>query len=71
MKCPFCAQTEGQVKVGRNPSGSQRYLCRGCGHTYTPEPSPHGYAEAIRQQALRLYVDGMNLRRIGRTLGVS
>jgi transposase-like protein len=71
MKCPKCGQTEAQVKVGHNPSGSQRYLCRGCRQKYTPEPKPQGYEEAVRQQALRLYVDGMNLRRIGRTLGMS
>ena len=71
MKCLYCAQTAGQVKVGHNTSGSQRYLCRSCGHKYTPEPTVHGYEEAMRQQALRLYVDGVNLRRIGRILGMS
>jgi transposase-like protein len=71
MKCSHCAQTERQVKVGRNTSGTQRYLCKACGHKYTPEPKPPGYAQAVRQQALRLYVDGMNLRRIGRVLGMS
>ena len=71
MKCSHCAQTEGQVKVGHTTSGSQRYLCKACGHKYTPEPKPQGYEEAVRQQALRLYVDGMNLRRIGRVLGMS
>jgi len=30
-----------------------------------------GYAEKIRQEALRMYVDGTNQRRIARTLGVS
>ena len=71
MKCLHCAQTERQVKVGRNTSGTQRYWCRGCGHKYTPEPKPQGYAEAVRHQALRMYVDGVNLRRIGRILGMS
>jgi transposase-like protein len=40
-----------------------------CGCKYTPGPKQHGYTEEVRQQALRLYVDGMNLRRIGRQLG--
>ncbi|MBA3825795.1 MAG: IS1 family transposase [Ktedonobacterales bacterium] len=71
MKCTQCGQTEGQVKVGHNTSGTQRYGCRGCGHKYTPVPKHHGYDEDIRQQALRLYIDGINLRRIGRILGVS
>ncbi len=71
MKCPHCGQTEGQVKVGHNPSGSQRYLCKGCQRKYTPEPLPQGYDEARRREAVRLSIDGMNLRRIGRTLGMS
>lgn len=41
-----------------------------CGCKYTPEKKPHSYDDAFRQKALQLYVDGMNLRRIGRHLGV-
>ena len=68
--CPYCQSSVRQVKNGRNPSGSQRYRCRACGRKYTPEPTPQGYDAPTRQRALRLYADGMNLRRIGRTLGV-
>ncbi len=68
--CPFCARTTGQVKAGRNPSGSQRYLCKPCRRRYTPERQPQGYDEQVRRQAVRLYIDGMNLRRIARQLGV-
>lgn len=71
IKCPHCERTEDQVKIGHNASGSQRYVCKGCRRKYTPEPRTGGYAEAIRQEALRLYVDGMNQRRIARTLSVS
>jgi transposase-like protein len=41
-----------------------------CKCKYTPEPKPRGYPEDLRQRALQLYVDGMNLRRIGRHLGI-
>jgi transposase-like protein len=41
-----------------------------CKRKYTPNPKPQGYPEEIRQQALQMYVDGVNLRRIGRHLGV-
>ena len=68
--CPSCQSTTRQVKHGRNPSGSQRYLCQTCKRTYTLEPTPYGYDAATRQHALRLYTDGMNLRRIARHLGV-
>ena len=70
-QCPHCERTQQQVKIGHNASGSQRYLCKVCRRKYTPEPSMWGYAETIREEALRLYVDGMNQRRIARTLSVS
>lgn len=68
--CPGCRQTKRQNKAGQTQSGSQRYRCMFCGCKYTPEPKRHGYPEAVRQQAVQMYLDGMNLRRIGRHLGV-
>jgi transposase-like protein len=68
--CPHCHQTEHQIKIGLTKSGSQRYRCRACGYRYTPEPKPQGYPDALRQQAIRLYVDGLNFRRIARHLEV-
>jgi len=44
--------------------------CSHCQRKYTPEPKSQGYPEQVRQQAVKLYVDGMNLRRIVRHLGV-
>ena len=41
-----------------------------CGSKYTPEKKQHGYDAKVRKQALRMYVDGMNLRRTARHLGV-
>jgi len=68
--CPYCQTNEGQVKAGLNKSGSQRYRCQKCQRRYTPEPKTHGYSPDIRQQALQNYVDGVNLRRNGRVLGI-
>jgi len=70
MKCPKCGSETKQHKVGKNTSGSQRYRCYQCGCKYTPEKKPHSYDAAFRQRAVQMYVDGMNLRRIGRSLGV-
>jgi transposase-like protein len=71
MSCPYCQRTERQVKAGFNDSGSQRYLCQVCQRKYTPKPKRQGYDDATRRQALCLYADGMNLRRIARTVGVT
>src|SRR4051812_24334731 len=71
IKCPHCQREEEQVKIGHNASGSQRYVCKVCRRKYTPEPKQMGHSDALREAAVRLYVDGMNLRRIARTLGVT
>ncbi len=70
-KCPHCERTEEQVKVGFTEAGSQRYMCKHCQRKYTPEPKEQGYDEGVRIQVLKLYVDGNNLRRIARIVGVS
>jgi transposase-like protein len=51
--------------------GSQRYKCRACARVYTPDPLPLGYSDDIKREAVRLYLDGMNFRRIGRILSVN
>jgi len=69
-QCPHCQESSQQIKIGFNASGSQRWRCKACGRKYTPQPKPQGYRDEIRQQAVRLYVDGLNYRRIARHLGV-
>lgn len=68
--CPHCQRHDRQLKIGRTPSGSQRYVCVSCQRKYTPQPKAQGYAPDVRRQAIQFYVDGMSLRRIARHLGV-
>ena|SRR6187399_1633416 len=68
--CPQCNAST-LVKTGRNPSGSQRYVCKTCRHVTTLEPQRNGYASEVRAQALRLYLEGNGFRRIGRLLKVN
>jgi len=70
IECPKCHRTERQNRAGQTGSGSQRYRCMFCQIKYTPEPKPWAYPPEVRRQAIQLYVDGMNLRRIARHLGV-
>jgi hypothetical protein len=42
-----------------------------CGYRYTPEPTGQGYPVMVGLAAVRMSVDGGNLRRIARYLGVS
>jgi transposase-like protein len=71
MKCPKCQIEKRQVKAGLNKSGSQKYKCQECQRRFTPEPKQMGYPQEIGDKAVQLYVDGLNFRRIGRTLGVN
>jgi len=70
-QCAYCQRETKQVKNGLNVSGSQRYRCQHCQRNYTPTPTSQGYPAALREQAIKLYVEGMNLRRIGRLLEVN
>jgi transposase len=69
-KCPHCQNEENQVKSGFNRSGSQRWKCQICNKRYTPQPKEQGYSNELRHQAVRLYIDGMNYRRVARHLRV-
>ena len=69
-ECPRCHRTERQNRAGKTGSGSQRYRCMFCQIKYTPEPKAWAYPEEVRRKAIEMYVDGMNLRRIARHLGV-
>ena len=71
MKCPNCEKETSQHKSGKTSAGSQRYRCWHCKNKYTPHQKEQGYSQEIRMQAVQLYVDGMNQRRIARHLGVN
>jgi transposase-like protein len=71
IQCPHCSSSERQTKSRHTRTGSQRYRCKECQRIYTPEPKPLGYPEETRREAVRLYLEGTNFRRIGRVLGVN
>ncbi len=71
MKCPKCGNEEKQYKIGKMVAGSQRYRCYLCHSSYAPEKKVAGYSKATRQKAIQSYLDGMNLKRIGRQLGIN
>ena len=49
--------------------GHQRYKCKGCGFSFTK--GYRGKPNELKQQALKLYLEGMGFRAIGRVLEVS
>lgn len=71
IQCPHCSSSEHQTKSGHTATGSRRYRCRDCRRIYTPEPKPLGYPDETKREAVRLYLEGTNFRRIGRILSVN
>ena len=70
-RCPKCGQTEGQMKNGRNRSGTQTILCRFCKKVYTPEPKRQAYDEETQKHAMKLYYSGVSGRGVGKIMGMN
>lgn len=68
--CPHCGSAIGARKWGHNRAGTRRYRCIACQRSFTPAPKEQGHGVAVHDQAVRLYLEGMSLRGIGRLLGV-
>ncbi|WP_432517828.1 IS1/IS1595 family N-terminal zinc-binding domain-containing protein [Saccharolobus islandicus] len=66
VSCPSCG-SHNVVKCGR-PLGRQRYLCRDCGKYFLGDATYH--SKKLREEALRLYANGMSMRAISRVLNV-
>jgi len=69
--CPVCGKAEGQMKNGRNRSGTQTYICRFCKKVYTPEPKGRAYNEETRKSAIKMYYSGVSGRGVGKALGMN
>jgi len=69
-KCPYCASDTRQVKAGL-ANHLQRYKCMSCQRRYTLEHQDRGYPTQIRQEAFRLFDQGLKLRQIAKQLGVN
>ena len=70
-RCPHCGTAFRQIRYGRSPSGRQKWQCHTCKRVYTPDPKPRGFPPELKHRAVRMYVEGLNFRRIGRLVGVS
>jgi transposase-like protein len=71
VRCPRCGASDGQMKNGRNRSGTQTLLCRYCQKAYTPEPKRQAYPEETKALALKIYYSGVSGRGVGKVLGMN
>ena len=69
MDCPKCS-SKICARNGKNPVGHQKYYCTECRHTFCPG-STFLIPESVKKQCIRLYLEGMGFRGIGRHLGIS
>ena len=67
MVCPGCESSD-LIKRGRK-SGYQRFVCRRCGR-YSTDRQPK-FSAQTKAQAIRMYMNSMGIRAIGRVLGAS
>jgi len=66
MQCPHCDHPD-YILFGKN-RGAQRYRCQSCRRTF--QTMCRGKDPALKEQAQKLYLEGLCLRAIGKTLGV-
>lgn len=71
MGCPRCGAEDGQMKNGKNRSGTQTILCRYCKKAYTPEPKRRIYSEEVREMAIKTYYAGASGRAVGKVFNMS
>jgi len=70
MQCIHCdcARTKSN---GHSPKGVQRYLCHGCGKTFTQVSDKRKMTPILKEQVLFLRTNGKSLRAIALQLGHS
>ena len=70
-QCPKCNAEDGQMKNGKNRSGTQTILCRHCRKCYTPQPKQTAYSEEVRERAIKVFYAGASGRGVGKVFGFS
>jgi transposase-like protein len=68
-ECPECKSTH--INKNGRKKGKQNYLCVNCGRQFIDCYQAHrGYAQEVKDECLKMYVNGMRLREIERVKGV-
>ena len=76
LRCPHCGSNrtpkDGHSRGKQTPYQvrGRLYRCGQCRYRFTPEGNRSYYAEAVKTQAVRMYVAGVSVSVISRTLGV-
>ncbi len=69
MKCPECSSTH--IRKNGIQREKQNHICVDCGRQFLDKYAEHkGYSDEVRQECLKMYVNGMGFRAIERVKGV-
>lgn len=69
MECPECKSNH--INKNGRRKGKQNHICVDCGRQFIDSyESSRGYAQEIKQECLKMYVNGMGFRAIERVTGV-
>ena len=68
LRCPRCGSNR-TPKYGHS-RGKQTYRCGQCLYRFTPQGNRRYYSEEMKAQAVGMYVEGVGVLVISRTLGV-
>ena len=69
VRCPDCG-SHWMPKDGHS-KGRQRYQCGECRRSYLPEGAYHRPGPAVKEQGMRMYLEGSSLSAVGRLTGYS
>ena len=69
MRCAYC-KSEKIVKNGKSNQGKQRYLCKECKRIFVENHQRRHYPQKLKEIALKLYTDGVEISVISRSLEV-
>jgi transposase-like protein len=65
MECPECKATH--IRKNGIKRGKQSHICVGCGRQFIVDYAPHrGYSDEVKEECLKMYVNGMGFRGIQR-----
>ena len=69
MQCPECKSTH--INKNGKKRGKQNYICVDCQRQFLDSyQTQKGYSDELKRECLKMYVNGMGLRAIGRVKGI-
>ena len=69
MKCPNCQSSK--IRKNGHCRGKQNYHCQECDRQFINQYTARGYSTEVKENCLKMYVNGLGFRAIERITGVN